>query len=149
MSTDLSNKNFVESAENGAFSWLFEAFRVRMRDTAKAVRMEAAWNTWPAIHRVAKALHESLITPADELAERNSCLEDMVERCAAFYPTEEHLQRAIEYGGRNDVALSIGGGLDDNNQNLHGITLDDVLSAYRERIGDSTVTQTQSHPEIS
>lgn len=148
MSSDLSNNEFPTQAENGALSWLLEAFRTRMRDTAKFVRMEAAWRTWPTVHRVAKALHENLITAADTEAERQNSLHAMAERCALFYPTEEHLIRALQDAGRNEVALTIGGGLDEGNSNFHGITLDDVLELYRREHAQTREAYVAANPSL-
>ena len=153
MSSDLSNRAFPETANSGALNWLFEGFRTRMRNTAKFVRMEAAWRTWPAIHRVAKAMHEGLITNADRDAARASDLHDLAKRCADMYPTKDHLIQALNEG-KEHVALGIGV----TDTNIHGITLDDVLELYeaqyvktREQYAaeNPTLTLPPTAPEIS
>ncbi len=53
MSSDLSRREFSESANAGALNWFVEGFRIRMRDTASRARMHAAWKHWPAVHTVA------------------------------------------------------------------------------------------------
>lgn len=130
----LSRSTFSESTHDGFLDSIFDRVRIRLREAAKFVRMEAAWRTWPTVHKIAKPLHEALITDGDRAAERNSEIHAMAERCARFYPTEGHLIRALQaHDGREEIALTIGGGLDEGNSNYHGITLDDVLALYRSQ----------------
>lgn len=125
MSTYLSEKRFTDSAQNGAFSWLFEGFRTRLRDGAKFVRTEAAWKTWPAVHLVAKALHESLVTDGDTAAEYQDNLHALAERCTKFYPSEDRLGNLHDPKRQREVALTLGLGPNDVEQ------LNDALEVYR------------------
>lgn len=148
MSSDLSNREFPETANSGALNWLFEGFRTRMRDTAKFVRMEAAWRTWPTIHRISKGLHERLISPADTQAERQEFLHDHAKRCADMYPTEAHLQAAIKSEGLRRVSMSIGA-LEEDNPNFYGVTLDDVLEVYRDEYAISAAEYEATNPLLT
>ena len=108
MSTDLSERKFTDSAQQGAFSWLFEGFRTRMRDTAKAVRMEAAWQTWPTLHKISKALHEALETPADKEALRQSAVHDLVDRLGQHYPDPATICDINDPATRERLAFDLG-----------------------------------------
>ena len=82
MSTDLSQHNFPDQSQRGFLSALLETVRPTLREAARFVRMEAAWRTWPSIHRVAKALQEGLTTDADRAAQRQDQLETYAARIA-------------------------------------------------------------------
>ena len=149
MSTDLTTKDFPTPANRGPFSWLFDHARPRLRDTAKAVRMGAAWRTWPTIHWIAKDLQERLTTDHDVAADRQCELHAMAARCAKFYPTEAHLRLDQGNDRRQEIALTIGGGLNEGNTNLYGITLDEVLALYRaEYAAVETPTTSPAHDAI-
>ena len=127
MSTNLSNREFPEKSISGALPWLFERLRIGMRDTAKFVRMEAAWRTWPNVHRLAKPLHEALITEHDISSAREGNVAFLAERLALFYPTPDRFPATngdVE-NWRHEIALNLGiSATDDPN------LLDDVLARY-------------------
>ncbi|MEM9716007.1 MAG: hypothetical protein AAF826_05765 [Pseudomonadota bacterium] len=132
MSTDLSKRKFTDSAQNGAFSWLFEGFRTRMRDTASRARMHAAWKNWPAVHSVAKALHETLVTDRDIQALRQRDVSDLTKRLSLKYPTPDRFPAVAGdmQKWRQDIALMLGiSGTDDPD------LLDDVIAAYEAENG--------------
>lgn len=149
MSTNLTTEDFPTTANRGPFSWLFDYARPRLRDAAKTVRTEAAWQTWPTIHRIAKSLQERLTTDQDIALDRQGELHAMAARCAKFYPTEAHLRLDQGDDRLQEIALTIGGGLDDGNTNLHGITLDEVLTLYRaEYATTNTPATTHTHDPV-
>ncbi len=132
MSTDLSNKKFPKTAQQGAFSWLFEAARERMRDTAKNVRMTAAWRTWPTIHKIAKALQEGLTTDRDNEQYKHDSMHRLAARMADCYPTPAHFPYPDDPERQQEaVALMVGGGLSKDNSNIWGVTYEDVLALYK------------------
>jgi len=132
MSTDLSNREFPDNAESGAFSWLFEGFRTRMRDGASRARMHAAWKNWPTVHKVAKAFHEALVTERDVAAARDNNVATLTARLSLKYPTPDRFP-AINgdmEGWRQDIALMLGISSTDDPD-----LLDDVIAAYEAENG--------------
>lgn len=133
MSSDLSNREFPETANSGAVKWLFEGFRTRMRDTASRARFHAAWKNWPTVHKVAKALHETLVTERDVAADRASNVATLTERLERFHPTPDRfppIAGDMEKWRRN-IALTLGISNTDD-----PALLDDVIAAYEAKHGD-------------
>ena len=149
MSTDLSDRKFTDSAQNGAFSWLFEGFRTRMRDTAKAVRMEAAWQTWPTIHKISKALHEALEKPADREAMRQSDVNDLVDRLGQLYSDPATIGDINDPATRERLAFDLGI-ISECEEPGAQFPLDEVLERYEAIKGTiPTVAATLPSHEIS
>ena len=129
MSTDLTNKNFPNTAEKGAFHWLFEGFRTRARDAARFVRIEAAWRTWPNVLKVSQAIQEALTTPEDIAAVRTQNLHDYARRLATVYPTGNFPYADDPVKWRKNLCHNMG--IDPDQPDTHGIEFEDVWKLYQ------------------
>ena len=135
MSTDLSEKTFSESTHDGFLDSIFDRLRIGLRDAAKSVRMEAAWRTWPTVHKLVQPLHEALITEGDRTASRQSDIADLTRRLELTYPTPDRFP-AIDgdiQSWRHSLALNLGI-TDADDPSL----LDDVIAAYEAKNGHVT-----------
>ena len=130
MSTELSKNTFTDSAQNGAFSWLFEGFRTRMRNAAFEVQFSAGWNNRPTIHKWAESIHNRLTKPEDIENTRQEWVHAHAQRCADVYATLDRLGDMSDPERRTEVALDIGLGMDFDDPAAE-ITLDEVLALYR------------------
>ena len=144
MSSDLSNREFPETANTGAVKWLFEGFRTRMRDTASRARFHAAWKNWPTAHKVAKALHETLVTEGDIAAARASDVVDLTKRLELFYPTPDRFPAVAGdmEKWRHDIAMNLGIANTDD-----PALLDDVIAAYEAKHGDVIAVAEAAEPD--
>ena len=138
MSTDLTDKNFPNTAERGAFQWLFEGFRTRARDTARFVRIEAAWRTWPNVLKVSQAIQEALTTPEDIAAVRSDQLHAYASRLATVYPTGNFPYADDPVKWRENLCLNVG--LDPDRPDMDGIEFEDVWQLYQAQYAPATTT---------
>lgn len=146
MSTDLTTNEFPEKSSKGAFNWLFEGFRKRMRDAAKFIRMEAAWRTWPSVHAVAKGLQEQLTTAEDIEAVKQDSLHAYAARLAEVFPSGQFPHADDPKAMMENLCYNIG--LDPDEPDAHGIVIDDVLALYRAQYAPAAASNHPSHDKI-
>ena len=145
MSTDLSRSNFPDQSKPGFLSALAEAVRPTLRDAARAVRMEAAWNTWPLIHRVSKALQERLTTDHDIAEHKAVHLTDLVQRLEHTYLSPERFPpvNGNMQEWREKIALNLGMHADGDI-----VSLDEVIAAYEAKNGPVVSVAEEAHLDV-
>lgn len=155
MKGDLTQRDFPEPAYNGALRWLFEGFRTRMRDTAKAVRHDAAWYDFPTVHRLAKGLQERLTTDADHQHERQKEVHRLAKRCADVLPTETHIQKLLTRPREDSMRPHLSP-MEELAKEMSlvdgehlGISMDEVLELYRAEYQISEAQYQSENPNLA